>query len=252
MKRQTVLAVTVFAVMCSVSLAGRAKKAASGVSLTIYNDNFAVVREARQMQFDKGINTVRFTDVASAIDPASVKFRCLSAPGAVSILEQSYEYDVVATHSLLNSYIGRNVTVTLRGSGADTGREVTGVLLSATESDYCEGIDLILKTESNDIEVLKNSSIEGILLKEPPVDLVTKPTLVWLADAKKKGQQLCEVSYITEKVKWDAVYSAVLSADESKLELSGWVTIDNKSGASYKDAVIKLVAGDVRRVVEAD
>ena len=77
-----------------------------GVGLTIYNDNFAVVREARNMKFDKGQNTVRFTDVASAIDPTSVKFSCLSAPGAVSVLEQNYEYDLISTDKLLGKYLG--------------------------------------------------------------------------------------------------------------------------------------------------
>ncbi|MBE3087510.1 MAG: hypothetical protein IMZ71_00025, partial [Chloroflexi bacterium] len=66
-----------------------------GVGLTIYNDNFAVVRESRNMKFEKGRNTVKFTDVASAIDPTSVKFTCLSMPGAVTVLEQNYEYDLV-------------------------------------------------------------------------------------------------------------------------------------------------------------
>jgi hypothetical protein len=65
-------------------------ESAPSVGLTIYSDNFAVVREARKMNFEKGQNTMRFTDVASAIDPTSVKFACLSSPGAVSVLEQNY------------------------------------------------------------------------------------------------------------------------------------------------------------------
>lgn len=231
-------------VTCSAGFAGPTKLPGQGVGLTIYNDNFAVVRESRQMSFERGVNTVKFTDVASAIDPTSVNFRCLSAPGAISILEQNYEYDLVSADSLLKRYIDKNVTVVIKGSGADTGRELTGILLAAM------GNDLILKSQTNDIEIIRRNSIEEISLKELPDDLVTRPTLVWLAEANKKGEQLCLVTYTTGQIKWSADYSAVLNADETKIDFTGWVTIDNKSGATYKDATIKLIAGDVRRIVE--
>jgi len=241
MKKLIVISIVFCAMVCPISWA--AKKPEAGVALTIYTDNFGVVREARQMSFEKGVNTVKFTDVASAIDPTSVNFQCLSAPGEVSILEQNYEYDLVNTNSLLKRYIDKKVSLTIKGSGADTGREIAGTLLAAV------GNDLILKTESG-IEILQRNTVEDISLKELPEDLVTKPTLVWLAEAKKKGNKLCQVTYTTGKVGWKADYSAVLNADETKLDFSGWVTIDNKSGATYKDSSLKLIAGDVRRITK--
>jgi hypothetical protein len=213
-----------------------------GVGLTIYNDNFAVVREARKMRFEKGQNTVKFTDVASAIDPTSVKFTCLSAPGAVSVLEQNYEYDLVNADSLLKRYIDKDVMVALRGSGSDSRKFVQGTLLAAV------GQDLIVKG-SNGLEVIGRAGVEEISLKELPDDLVTRPTLVWLTDAQRGGEQLCEVTYTTGAINWKADYSAVLNADDTALDFSGWVTIDNKSGAGYKDATLKLIAGDVRRIM---
>jgi len=244
MKRQIIFLATVCAVVCSISFAGPEKLPEPGVALTIYNENFGVVKESRQMSFEKGVNTKRFTDVASAIDPTSVNFRCLSAPGAVSVLEQNYEYDLVNADSLLKRYIDKNVTVLLKGSGADTGKELTGLLLAAI------GNELILKSKSDDIEIISRNSIEEISLKEMPDDLVTKPTLLWLANAKEAGDQLCQVTYTTGRIGWNADYSAVLDADETKIDFAGWVTIDNKSGATYKDSTIKLIAGDVRRIVE--
>jgi hypothetical protein len=216
-----------------------------GVGLTIYNDNFAVVREARKMQFKKGQNTMRFTDVASAIDPTSVKFECLSAPGAVSVLEQNYEYDLVNANSLLKRYIDKQVMVGIKGSGSDLRKFVEGTLLAAV------GQDLIVQG-NNGIEVISRASVEEITLKELPDDLVTRPTLVWLTDAKKSGEQLCEVTYTTGAINWHADYTAVLNADDTALDFSGWVTIDNKSGAGYKDATLKLIAGNVRRVQPED
>ncbi len=212
-----------------------------GVGLTIYNDNFAVVREARNMKFEEGQNTVRFTDVASAIDPTSVKFACLSAPGLVSVLEQNYEYDLVNAESLLKRYIDKEVIIAIKGSGSDARKFVRGTLLAAV------GPDLIVKGTEG-LEVISRAGVEEISLKEMPGDLVTKPTLVWLADAQKAGEQLCEVTYTTGAISWRADYSAVLNADDTGLDFSGWVTIDNRSGAGYKDATLKLIAGDVRRL----
>jgi hypothetical protein len=217
-----------------------------GVGLTIYNDNFAVVREARNMKFEKGQNTVRFTDVASMIDPTSVKFTCLSSPGAVSVLEQNYEYDLVNTDSLLKRYIDKQVVVAIRGGGSDTRKFVEGTLLAGV------GGDLIVKSNaSNGLEVIERASVEGISLKEMPDDLVTRPTLVWLTDAQKGGEQLCEVTYTTGAIGWKADYTAILNAGDTALDFSGWVTIDNTSGAGYKEATLKLIAGDVRRIQPA-
>ena len=244
MGRQITFLTSVCTMVFLAGFSEAAKSSEPGMALTVYNDNFAVVREARQIAFDHGLNTVKFTDVASAIDPTSVNFACLSSPAAVSILEQNYEYDLVNTNSLLKRYIDKNVTVVLKGSGADIGKELTGKLLAALSDN------LILKSQRGDIEILDQDSIEEISLKELPGDLVTKPTLVWLANAKEKGQQLCRVTYTTEQIKWHADYSALLNAEETKIDFTGWVTIDNKSGATYKDSTIKLIAGDVRRVVE--
>jgi len=229
----------------SLDLIGReVKLPGPGVGLTIYNNNFAVVKERREMVFDAGVNKVKFTDVASAIDPTSVNFKCLSAPGAVSILEQNYEYDLVNTASLLKRYIDKSVIVQIKGSGSDTGTQMSGVLSTAV------GNDLILRHSTGELEIISRNVIEHISLSETPEDLVTKPTLVWLATADKKGAELCQVTYTTSQINWKADYSAVLNEAEDKLDLTGWVTIDNKSGTGYKDAVIKLIAGDVRRITE--
>jgi len=81
-----------------------------------------------------------------------------------------------------------------------------------------------------------------------PEGLVLKPTLVWLADSDRSVKSDCEVSYLTDGINWHAEYVAVVDKDDANLSLSGWVSIDNKSGATYKDATMKLVAGKVHRV----
>ncbi len=246
MNRQITVSSIICIVICSIVFAESTQSLQKGTALTIYNDNFAVVKESREINFDQGVNKIEFTDVASAIDPTSVNFKCLAAPGDISILEQNYEYDLVNTQGLLKRYIDKDITILLKGSGADSGTELTGKLLASM------GNDLILKSQTQGIDIVNKDTIEKIsLTTQLPDDLVTKPTLIWLANAKQKGTQLCRVTYTTGKIGWKADYSAQLSDDETKLDFSGWVTVDNKSGATYKDSKMKLIAGDVRRIVPA-
>ncbi len=214
---------------------------AASVAVTVYNDDFAVVKERRLMSFSSGINRLKFTDVASAIAPASVSFKCLSSPNAVSILEQNYEYDLVNTDSLLKRYIDKTVKVEIKGSGSDSGRQSRGILLASV------GSDLILQ-RSGGIDIISRAAVENIILDELSEGLVTRPTLVWLVESESSGSELCQITYTTDRIGWSADYSATLNASETALSFAGWVTIDNKSGATYKDATIKLIAGDVRRI----
>ncbi|MCK4888049.1 MAG: DUF4139 domain-containing protein [Planctomycetes bacterium] len=216
-------------------------KQSPGTALTIYNDNFAVIRNIRNMDFKKGVNTIKFTDVPSTIDATSVKFQCLSSPGAISILEQNYEYDLLNTQSLLNRYIDKKVSISVKGAGADVGTKITGILSASKDGN------LIIQEDAG-LKIISYNSVESIDLAEKPEDLVTKPTLVWLADSQKQGSQLCMATFTASGISWKADYTAILNADENALDFSGWVTINNQSGAGYKDAVIKLIAGDVRRV----
>ena len=214
----------------------------SGIAITIYNDNFAVVKERRIMDFEQGINTVRFTDVASSIDPTSVNFKSLRSPDDITILEQNYEYDLVNTESLLKRYLDKEVQIFLKGSGASPGSVKSGTLKAAI------GSDLIISNKVGGMDIISRDTIENISLAQAPDDLVTKPTLVWLAQAKDAGSQPCQVTYTTGGINWKADYSAVLNDTEDALDLTAWVTVNNQSGAGYKDATLKLIAGDVRRV----
>ncbi|MEN6383755.1 MAG: DUF4139 domain-containing protein [Phycisphaerales bacterium] len=215
----------------------------NSVAVTVYNDNFGVIKEQRQMTFEKGLNTLKFTDVAASIDPTSVSFECMSNPGKISILEQNYEYDLVGTMSLLEKYIDQQVTIVIKGTGAGLAKKISGALIAARDNN------MIIKDDEGIVQIIAQDSIENITLMRLPEGLVTKPTLVWMTDSQIEGSEQCQVTYTTENISWKADYSAILNADENSLNFSGWVTIDNKSGATYNDAKIKLIAGDVRRIV---
>jgi hypothetical protein len=209
------------------------------VALTVYNQNLALVREIRQLEFQKGVNEMKFSEVASQIDPTSVHFRALDAPLKILLLEQNYQYDLVSSEKLLQKYIDNEI-----GIQAKQGEIYSGRLLSF------DGGGLTLKQPGGEIKIVSRSEIRDISFPALPEGLITKPTLVWLFDSEFKGRQKAEVSYLTNGISWHAEYVAVVDQADRNLELSGWVSIENNSGASYPQAKLKLIAGDIHRVQE--
>lgn len=208
---------------------------AQQTAVTVYNDNLALVREVRTFSLKKGESEVRYRDVAAQIDPTSVFFASLTAPEKVTILEQNYEYDLVNSAKILHKYIDRSITLQLAGETSYSGK-----LLSAV------GGDVILQTDDG-LKVISRKSVENLSFPSLPEGFVTRPTLVWKLDCSQPGSHATEIGYLTTGINWHAEYIGVSNHDDSRLELSAWVSIENNSGAAYHDAKLKLVAGDVHR-----
>lgn len=203
-------------------------------AVTVYNNNTALIRDRRNIDIAKGTGEVKFSDVASLIEPTSVHFKSLTAPSSVVLLEQNYEYDLVGTARLLEKYIGKEITVTTKQA-----RSFTGTLLSSSQGDA------IIRRGSGEIEVVEGGAIETISFPTLPEGLIAKPTLVWLLENSKGAQHTVEVSYLTGGLNWHAEYVAVSRGNDTRLDIGGWVSIENNSGATYQNAKLKLIAGEV-------
>ncbi len=200
------------------------------VSVTIYNQDLALVRETRSLKFTPGVGEVRFTDVAKRIIPTSVHFESERAV----LLEQNYEYDLVDAEKLLGKFIDQEIQITTRRD-----KRFRGQLLSAA------GSDIVIRSNGSICTVARDE-ITNIDFPKLPEGLITRPTLVWLVDCDQGGAGDADISYLTHGVSWSAEYVAVTDQDDKSLEMTGWVNIDNCSGATWRDARIKLMAGDVR------
>lgn len=210
------------------------------VSLTVYNGGYAVVRERRDIPLHTGRNQVRYEDVAQQIEAPTVSFTSLTAPDAVAVREQNYQYDLVSPGAILEKSVGR--TVRLRRRLPNGGEEVVeGTLLSAPSS----GGGMVVRATDGRLLLNPQGEVEVAQL---PAGLVSRPSLLWLLDAERGGTHRTEVSYMTQGIRWAADYVAVTSEAEDRVDLTGWVTLANQSGAAYADAQLQLMAGDVRRV----
>jgi hypothetical protein len=211
-----------------------------GLELAVYNQNLALVKDLRSLDLSEGLNEVRFVDVAALIDPTSVSFRSLTDPEGTTVLEQNYEYDIVGSAKLLSKYVDQEISVV-----TEDGQEYVGTLLSGAG-------DVILEAADSTVTVLKLERIKEFTFPALPDGLITRPTLVWQLASVEGGTQDVEVTYLTGGVNWQANYIVVLADDEQSIDLDGWVTLDNRSGTSYENAKLKLIAGDIHRAPTAD
>jgi hypothetical protein len=209
------------------------------VALTIYNSNVGLVKDLRVLDLKKGVQELKFMDVAGKIDPTTVHIKSLVDAESLAVWEQNYEYDLLSPQKLLEKFVGQKVR--LASINPETKKEE---IVEAT----------LLSTQGGNIFQVGDKIHIGhpgrVVLPRIPENLIPQPTLVWLLDNKLPDKQRVEATYLTGGINWKADYVAVLNAADTQTDLTGWVTIDNRSGATYQNAQLKLVAGDVHRVRE--
>jgi hypothetical protein len=228
-----------------------AQSGATGSEVTVYNQGFALVKEVRQFTIKEGRQVLSVSDVASLIETNSVGIRSLTDPTSFDVLEQNYQYDLINPEGILAKAVGQKIKFhrVLPNGQKET---VIGTLMNAPTNVVSDQYGnsqstyngMVIKTE--DGRILLNPSGE-IEVASIPEGMISSPTLLWDIDAKKAGPNDVELSYLTKGMNWEANY--VLTLDkESEADLRGWVTMTNNSGTTYKDAKLKLLAGDVRRL----
>lgn len=201
--------------------------------MTIYNQGFAIVKQRRMLALEEGVSDVKFPDVAATIVPESVRFQALS-PTPATVLEQNFEFDLVNANKLLDKYIDHAISIV----GRD-GDVIDGRLLASDEGG------IILSNESGIQLISRETNVKDIRFSKLPDGLLTRPTLVWKVRSEGGGEQLVDVTYQAVGLDWRVDYRAVVGPDEKTLDLHGWVTVNNRCGTTFRDARLKLMAGDV-------
>jgi len=214
---------------------------APGLSVTIYNNNQALVDDARQMDIRQGRQRLEFKDVSSAIRPETVS---LAADG-VSIVEQNFDYDLLTPSKLMEKAVGQQVKIVRTNPG--NGQEVTE---TATVLAANEGVVLRI---GDRIEVLRDDGVPTrVIFDKVPDNLRARPTLSVTVDSDRAGARVADLSYLTTGLAWRADYVAVFDEKANKLDLQGWITLTNQSGTAFADARTQLVAGAVRLVGQGE
>src|SRR5215471_2801559 len=213
------------------------------VNITVYNSNLGLVRETRRIELPAGRIALRFADVTAQIRPETVHLSSLTSPAALRILEQNYQYDLLNPSKLLDKFVGKEITLVLRHfqNNTESFEPVQATLLSNNAGQVWR---------INGQIVINPTNIAEMRFPDVPKNLVATPTLVWDLENREGGSQTVEASYLTNGLNWRSDYVLLINADDTKGDLQGWVTLMNSSGATFEDARLQLVAGDVNRVSE--
>jgi hypothetical protein len=210
----------------------------TGVAVTIYNQDLALVRDARVLRLVKGENDVAFIDVSGHIQPETALLK--SSRGRLDVREQNFDFDLLTPEKLLEKSVGGTVRVIVTDPA--TGKETVE---QARVLSVANGVVLQIGDR------IETDPPGRIVFAEVPRNLRSRPTLVTKIDSDAAGRLPVELDYLTGGLGWAADYVAELSPDEHSIELKGWVTLTNTSGTTYRNAKLQLVAGNVNRVRQA-
>lgn len=205
--------------------------------VTIYNNNLALIKDQRNITLKKGKNHLAFKEVSAKMRPETAMLRSLTHSKGFSVLEQNFDYDLLTPNKLLDKYVGKQVSIAKINPA--TGKQT---IEKATVLSTHEGV--VLKIGDR----IETNPAGQYIFDNIPSNLRDQPTLVTqLNSATAQAQQL-ELSYLSGGLSWKADYIAELNASSNAIDLQGWVTLNNTSGATYNHAKLQLVAGDVNRV----
>jgi hypothetical protein len=212
-------------------------QAQNQISLTVTNSNLGLVRENRQISLQKGVQTFLLSDIPKQIIPTSVLIE--QGKNGFNVLEQNYEYDLINADKVLEKSL--NQTIWLQDP--DYGL-IKGTLLSNS------GGSLMLLDKDGRLQIIPKNDKQKIILEgygQKSEQFITRPALLWKVQTRKSGKHDFTLSYLTHGLRWQADYVGKLDANDTHLKLACWVTVNNASGKVYRNARLKLMAGDLHR-----
>ncbi len=236
------------------------------IEVTVYNENLALVKERRVVNLNKGLNHIRLMEIPAQIDATSVRFYSLKDPQGTFVKEQNYEYDLASDAKLLHRYLDKEIEVITKEGTHYEGTLIAGVRQfiqsntwwdynrqkqeTKSEIAYSYGNLVIAKDkEKGPISIVQlQDNIREIKLPGLLQELITRPTLAWEIVSDKKGKHEFQINYLTKGMSWRADYTALINPYDTKLDLGAWTTINNHSGATFPQARVKLMAGEIAQL----
>lgn len=213
------------------------------LAITIYNSDLALIKDTRNIKLINGVQSIALRDVSAQIRPETALFKSISAVGSITVIEQNFDFDLLSPQKLLEKYVGKSVSLLKTNP-------VTGVETSEQATVLSVNNGTVLKVGDR----IETGPFAGnnsrIVFDTIPANLRDRPTLTNLIHNTGALQQTVELSYLTGGLSWKADYVGELNVKDDMMDLSGWVTLSNTSGATYENAKLQLVAGNINRVQE--
>src|SRR3984885_2066998 len=237
--------------VCFLAFCGSLFAQSSQPSLTIYNQNFAVVRQEMPLDLKTGENQVNINDITMHLEPDSIILRDPSGKHTLQVLEQNYRADPVSQFSLLSLYEGRTIDFQLSDRTTVKGKVIRSGFVRG-DSFNMDGSGQSSPGQEDPIIEVGGQLQFGLpgtpVFPDLTGETILKPRLEWLLATDKAGKFPAEFSYVTGGMTWQAAYNIVAPEKGDLVDIVGWVTMDNRTGKTFENARIKLMAGDVNKI----
>lgn len=205
-------------------------------NITVYNNNLGLIQQLLDVKVNKGNDLFKIEGISSQVDPTTVHLVFPKEKSKIQVLEQNYLYDLVNSNKIFEKYIGEKISCYTKAGNA-----FTAELLSI------EGNNLIVRKNDGGIRIINRKEIFDYNFPELPGGLILKPTLQWQLKSGYSGKTDAKLSYLTSGMNWHAEYVLILDEKDKNGSLSSWVSLENHSGASFENAKLKLIAGEINR-----
>ena len=221
-----------FSFISTLLLVSSAESAILKNSLIVYNGNVGLVHESKNINIKKSDSSITYEDVASTIVTDSVNIKL---PASVKLYSQQYRFDKLTLTKLLNAHIDKSIQVRIL-KDAKNFKTIDAILLANNGNN-----SLVKTTKGSIISVTSRD----IIFKTIPSELLTKPSLVWNIKASTNLNTKMEIDYLIKNITWSSDY--ILNLNDNSANLSGWITIDNRSGKKFSDTSLYVLAGEINR-----
>ncbi len=205
------------------------------LNLTIYNGSLALVHDRRRIALTAGENSIAWRDVSATMDATSAILEDLTTPGAVRVNEQNFNFDLLKPSTILDKFVGHDVTVVHDGPTSNEPRRETARLLADNEG-------IVLQYHDRVETALTNSHL---VFPSLPPGLRDRPTLTLDLTSEHAADPELDLAYLTGGLSWHAEYVGVVSPSDDRMQLNGLITLTNETGTSFPNARVQLVAGNV-------
>lgn len=208
------------------------------VELTVYKDNFAMVRESRQVDLDAGVNRLDIADLSDELDPSSVLFSW-ATPETAEVASDTYTLGATSGRAMLKRYLGQPVTLVHYGQDGKPGERLPGTLQVATDQS------VVIQSDGKYL-----IDPDGMIVAPARADVVPRSQLTVAVQSRSNQRTKLGVAYLTGGLGWSADYVASVDAASATMTLECWATVTNHTGIPYPDAKLTLMAGSPNRAVK--
>ncbi len=199
------------------------------------------MQQTRPLQLKDGANEIQLQGMPQQYIPSTLVVLEFQGIGNFTLGPVSYQQANFTSAAILSKTVGKRVNLKVR-SNSGRQRSIEGTLEAVLPDNQ-----LLLRKDNDKVALVRFQDLEETeLLDGLPEGLNEKAHLAVSALADSAGSYSVRILFRTGGLGWNANHNAVYDEKAGKLtRFDSSVFVTNNSGASYHDAELHLLAGNI-------